>query len=151
VVLLLELGNGDGALFTADAAVPALSAAADRAQSLGFDLPSFANFVQIPHHGSKHNVGPTILDRILGPRRKDRTFTKTAFVSAAKEGSPSHPSKKVINAFQRRGARVLATQGVTKCHYFDAPARGGWVAAGPLPFYDRVEDYHTRYVYGFST
>jgi beta-lactamase superfamily II metal-dependent hydrolase len=140
VVLLLELGDGQGALFTADAAEPALSAAIDRAESVGFDLPSFARFVQIPHHGSKHNVGPTILDRLVGPKQRDRSTAKTAFVSAAKEGAPSHPSRKVTNAFQRRGARVLATQGVSKFHYSNAPQRIGWSPAEPLPFYDQVED-----------
>ena len=37
----------------------------------------------------------------------------TVVVSAAKEGEPKHPSAKVTNAYLRRGARVLATQGTT--------------------------------------
>lgn len=30
------------------------------------DLP--LTFLRVPHHGSRHNLGPTILDRVLGPR-----------------------------------------------------------------------------------
>lgn len=124
-------------LFTADAGVPALTRAADFAESLGINLPS-STFVQVPHHGSRRNVGPTILDRILGP--KGQAPNKSAFISCATE-SVKHPSKKVCNAFQRRGAqgRVHATKGSTKHHHYQAPNRG-WTTAVPLPFYDEVED-----------
>lgn len=125
-------------LLTGDAGVPALERAADTAELLGIDLPS-CTFVQVPHHGSRRNVGPTVLDRILGPKGQDAN--KSAFISAAKE-SDKHPAKKVCNAFQRRGARdrVHATKGLVKRHHHDAPARDGWSSAEPLPFYDEVED-----------
>lgn len=138
VVTLFTHGQ-DRFLFTADAGVPALTAAFNRATQLGIDLKT-VSMVQIPHHGSKRNVGPTILDQILGPKRRDQQLTKKAYVSAAKDGEPKHPAKKVINAFIRRGAKAYATQGKGLCqHSSDAPNRG-WTAAPELPFSNEVED-----------
>ena len=126
-------------LLTGDAGIPALEAALDRLEAGGF-LPSQLNFVQVPHHGSKRNVGPTVLDRLLGPRRKTDNPDRSAFVSAAKKGEPKHPAKKVANAFRRRGTKVHATQGVTKRHHENAPPRPGWSASVELPFYFTVEE-----------
>jgi beta-lactamase superfamily II metal-dependent hydrolase len=127
-------------LLTADAGVPALEQAAAYAESAGVDLTR-CRLIQVPHHGSRRNVGPTILDRILGPKFQRPGNDKTAYVSAAKDGAPKHPSRKVANAFQRRGAkeRVFATQGGAKCHPHNAPDRG-WSTATPLPFYEQVEE-----------
>jgi beta-lactamase superfamily II metal-dependent hydrolase len=137
----VRTGDGKHILFTGDAGVPALTLAAERAEALGFHLPSQLELVQIPHHGSKHNVGPTILDRILGPKDQQQTaLVRAAVVSAAPEGEPKHPSKRVTNAFHRRGAFVHATQGATKLHQHDAPPRNGWNDVPALPFYDRVEE-----------
>jgi hypothetical protein len=47
----------------------------------------------------------------------------------------------VLNAFMRRGGRVLATQGQSKVFWGGFPARAGYVTADPLPFISRVEDY----------
>lgn len=138
VILLLQL-DGQPFLFCADAGVPALTEAANRAAALGVDLRTVRH-IFVPHHGSKRNVGPTILNRILGPIRAEQTYDKTAFISAAKDGNPKHPAKKVVNALKRRGAKVYVTQGITIWqHSSDAPARG-WSAALELPFYDEVDD-----------
>lgn len=139
VVLLFEL-DGKRLLFTADAGVPALTQAADRAAALGIDLKT-VNFIQVPHHGSKRNVGPTILNRIVGSIKATDSYDKTAFVSAPKDGQPKHPAKKVVNAFKRRGANVFATQGKGLWHHSnDALAREGWSNATPLPFYKEVDE-----------
>ena len=61
-ILLLTV-DGYKLLFTADAGIPALTAAADYAASLNIKLDDL-RLVQVPHHGSKHNVGRTILNRI---------------------------------------------------------------------------------------
>src|SRR5882762_3672712 len=137
--ILLFIHGSDKFLFTSDAGVLALTEAADYAESIGIDLKTVTG-IQIPHHGSKHNVGPAILDRIVGPKRKEQSTaaTKTAMVSVVKE-APKHPSKRVVNAFMRRGATVIATHGMTKCHRSkDAPDRG-WTAAVPLKFSAQVE------------
>jgi beta-lactamase superfamily II metal-dependent hydrolase len=139
VVLLLHIGDRV-LLLTADAGIPALARAANHAEDLGINLPD-ADFVQIPHHGSRRNVGPTLLNRILGPKLPEGSPMKlTAFVSASKEGAPKHPAKKVTNAFQRRGAKVIGTLGDGILHHHNAPRRAGWHAATPIPFYDQVEE-----------
>lgn len=139
IILLLQI-DGQQLLFTGDAGAEALIEAVKKAASLDIDLKG-AHFIQIPHHGSKHNVGPTILDVLLGPKLEEGSvLDKIAFVSAPQEGDPKHPSRKVVNAFQRRGVKVIATQGSGKRHHKDAPPREGWVAAKPLPFYDKVAD-----------
>jgi beta-lactamase superfamily II metal-dependent hydrolase len=139
VVLLLPLDDKRW-LFTADAGVPALTEAADRAATLGVDLKT-VGFIQAPHHGSKRNVGPTILNRIVGPIKTNESYDKAAFVSASKDGQPKHPAKKVVNAFKRRGANVFATQGKGLWHHSsDAPQRHGWNNATPLPFYEEVDE-----------
>ncbi|MGA8407555.1 MAG: MBL fold metallo-hydrolase [Candidatus Acidiferrales bacterium] len=138
VVLLFSEGDRKF-LFTSDAGVPALTEAANYALRVGVDLKT-VNGIQIPHHGSKRNVGPAILDRIVGPKLKEENVTKSVIVSAPKDGAPKHPSKRVINAFMRRGGKVIATQGMTILHRsYDAPDRG-WANAVALPFYDRVEE-----------
>ncbi|MDD4910646.1 hypothetical protein BU251_09025 [Candidatus Velamenicoccus archaeovorus] len=137
VILLLQV-EGKKFLFTGDAGIEALSGAIKKAVSLGIDLKTL-NFIQVPHHGSKHNIGPSLLDSIVGEKLQEPAHLKTAFVSSPKDGDPKHPSRKVVNAFMRRGAKVLATKESTKCHFDNAPDRG-WVKAEPLPFYDEVAE-----------
>jgi beta-lactamase superfamily II metal-dependent hydrolase len=138
-ILLLRL-DGHDLLFTADAGVPALEKAVNLAEAWGISLPA-CRFQQMPHHGSKRNVGPELLNRLLGPKLPSSgTTNKTVFVSASKEGEPKHPAKKVVNAYIRRGAKVLATKGVSIRHHFDAPVRKGWVPATPLSFSQEVEE-----------
>lgn len=140
-VLLVVVGD-HCLLFTADAGMPALTEAANLLVGAGFDF-SKIKFIQVPHHGSKRNVGPTILNTLLGPKLSNDAKLKTAFVSVAKPEDEKHPSKKVVNAFRRRGAPVVATGGGAKVHCFNAPgwpARQGWIAADALPFYGEVEE-----------
>jgi len=138
VILLLQF-DGKKFLFTSDAGIGALNNAINKAESFGIDLRE-VGFLQIPHHGSKHNVGPTILNRIIGEKLQEQEHLKTAYISAPKKGDPKHPSRKVVNAFIRRGAKVYATKGSGKRHHSsDAPDRG-WSKAEPLPFYDQVEE-----------
>jgi len=126
-ILLLTV-DGHKILFTADAGIPALTAAADYAASLGIILNDL-RFMQVPHHGSKHNVGKTILNRIKAG---------TAMISAG-ASAPKHPARKVTNALNRRGAAVCVTAGKNLCHRFGVDARAGWDSADVIPFYDEVE------------
>lgn len=132
--------EGRRVIFTADAGVQALDEAATNIERLGHPLQSFS-FVQVPHHGSKRNIGPTVLNRLVGtPKLFGSDMHFSAFVSAAKEGAPKHPNKRVTNAFRRRGGKVIATQGSTKYHFTSGTPDRGWSTAEPLPFYDEVED-----------
>lgn len=139
-VILLFKDNDEMFLFTSDAGVPALAGAVGVAKSIGVDL-STAKGLQVPHHGSKHNVGPAVLNLIVGPKKAAEQITKTAIVSAPTKGEPRHPSKKVVNAFIRRGAKVVATQGKTICFRgSNTPKRQDWGDAVPLPFSNQVEE-----------
>jgi len=125
-------------LFTGDAGREALAEVVELLN--GYNLPDL-KFIQIPHHGSFRNIGPTVLNGLVGEiKPKDHKPHFSAFVSAAKEGAPKHPSKKVINSFIRRGARVHVTAGAGKHHYDSAPDRDGWSSATPEKFYKEVEE-----------
>lgn len=127
-------------LLTGDAGVNALSWAAQYATSIGWPLQQFT-FVQIPHHGSRRNVGPIVLNQLLGPIQPESASTRfTAFVSAPADDD-THPRRIVLNAFARRGGRVIATQGTNKIHYGSFPKRDGYTDAQTCPFYTQVEEY----------
>ena len=140
VVLYGDFGEHGRVLLTGDAGVNALSWAANYADANRLPLGQFA-FFQIPHHGSRSNVGPTILNRLLGPILPDQSPTRfTAFVSAPQDDD-THPRKMVLNACIRRGAKVIATQGTSKIHWGGFPKRDGYTDAIPYPFSTRVEAY----------
>lgn len=142
VILLVDVA-GEKTLLTADAGAPALTNAADFAAALGIDLQTVKR-VQVPHHGSRRNVGPTILNRILGPKlasNDPRVDQKSAIASVAVKGAPKHPAKKVLNAFKRRGAKCFETKGTEFCWRSPgAPSRPGYGSASALPFYPEVDE-----------
>jgi|GEM_PF-136777 len=122
-ILLLSV-DGQRVLFTGDAGVAALTAAASYATSVGLSVTGL-NGWQVPHHGSRHNVNSAVLDLIGG---------SLAFVSAAVAGKPDHPSSHVTNALIRRGTQVFSTCGMNLWHRSDAPERSGYTEAYPVPF-----------------
>ena len=136
-ILLFTIGD-ESMLFTADAGIPALTEAVARLQQENFDF-SKLKFIQVPHHGSQRNIGPSLLNILIGPRLPQAANLKTAFASASPGGAPKHPAKKVTNAFLRRGASVHVTVGNTKCQRSNGPDRR-WTNSTPLPFYDEVEE-----------
>lgn len=117
------------ALFTSDAGIPALKKVISYAKSKGISLKNL-RFLQVPHHGSKRNISPSILDTING---------KSAYISCSPEGEPKHPAKKVTNALKRRNMRPYSTKGNSLCHFYNTNPRE-WVAAKELPFYSQVEN-----------
>jgi len=129
--------EGRMSILTADAGMPALGRAADLLESAGYE-PGQCKFIQVPHHGSRRNVGPTVLDRLLGGKGTVEQ-RGSAFVSASKAGAPKHPAKKVTNAFTRRGYVTRATQGGAWRHKHNAPARANYSPGEPLPLYGMVE------------
>ncbi len=137
-IILLRFG-GDSILLTADAGIPALTQAVLILDNAGFDYGSI-RFIQVPHHGSRRNVGPTLLNRLLGPKLPEPGILRYAVAAVATEGAPKHPAKKVTNAFLRRGAPVCVTAGKTIRYDHEAPPREGWVPMNPLPFYEQVEE-----------
>lgn len=139
-IVLLRV-DGHHLLFTGDAGIQALERAADSYDEI---FGSFADapleLIQVPHHGSKHNVGPTILNRILGsPTAPHAGKTVTAVCSSAK-ASKKHPAARVVNAFSRRGCDVVATEGKTICAPHLVPTRPGWGPIPPIPPLDESAD-----------
>ena len=131
--------DGRYLLFTGDAGITALTYAADQLDALrnGAEL----RFIQMPHHGSRRNVGAAILDRLIGrPVGQGEKRTISAIASTAKKGEPKHPRKAVMNAFTHRGASALATRGETIRHSHDAPDREGWTSVKPDDYYWDYED-----------
>ena len=129
--------DGRYLLFTGDAGITALTHATDRLDAIrnGVEL----RFMQIPHHGSRRNVGPSILTRLIGePVEEGEKRNMSAVASTAKKGEPKHPRKAVMNAFTHRGVSAKATRGDTIRHHNDAPKREGWSAIEP-------EEYHWDY------
>lgn len=121
-------------LLTADVGPVGLTEAADYAASLGFSYPTF---VQMPHHGSRHNVTPTVLNRWLGPKKAKGTESGTAFCSIG-ANKPEYPRGQVKNAFIRRGFKVFANRKGMISHYSGA-GHPNLYALTPEPFDDKVE------------
>lgn len=131
VITLIEADNRH-LMFTGDAGIPALEYAAEEYENSIGSFDSFPlDFLQAPHHGSKRNLGPSVLNRVLGTPTSPRG-SLTSFISSAK-ASTKHPSPKVINALARRGAQVNATEGQAICQSHGAPPRPTWGPLTPLP------------------
>jgi len=133
-VILYANFNDKGILLTGDAGIRALNKAYEYYPQLSKNL----KFIQIPHHGSRRNVAPSILNKLLG--EKGQNENKTAFVSASKEAK-KHPRQVVVNAFIRRGCKVISTEGTTIRQFHNMPNREGWSSATPLKFKEEVEEY----------
>jgi beta-lactamase superfamily II metal-dependent hydrolase len=119
-------------LFTGDAGKDALTRAINFAEACNISLNKI-DFLDVPHHGSKRNIGPTILNK-LTPQK--------AFISCPPKGDPKHPSRKVVNALIRRGCYPHSTKkGAIICHSSpNTPQREGWGSATPENFFDQVEE-----------
>lgn len=139
-VVLRGLVEGDGFLLTGDAGIRALNKAIDYMEQIGEDVISEISFYQIPHHGGRHNVSPSLLDRMVGQRvKKGATRNKTAYASVA-EGS-DHPLKMVTNAYIRRGVSTYETNGNTICHHCGQMTKRGWTQLKMIEFADYVEEW----------
>lgn len=138
VVLLGILPDDCGVLLTGDAGRQALTKAYKYAWDCDYDLQQ-CQFIQMPHHGSRRNVSPEVLDMLLGPILDEGSSTgKISFVNTS-EGAPDHPKKTVVNAFIRRGVEVIATKGGARCYQSGYPPRDGWGPVLPLSLSRKVE------------
>lgn len=140
-IVLLGQMDDETFLLTGDAGLRALSNAVDYAEkNLGIKVKDSVSFYQIPHHGGRHNVSPSILNRLVGCKVKEGSKpTKVAYVSVAKDSD--HPLKVVTNAFVRRDATVYQTDGYTIWHHIGTPGRAGFTSITAVPFADTVEEW----------
>lgn len=126
-------------LFVADAGIRAISKAMDYMETLSIDYKKIKIY-QIPHHGSRHNVSPSLLNRLLGNIVNEGVEDgRIAFALASKNSD--HPKKMVTNAYKRRGVKVFETKGKTIRHQHNTPDREGWNSTNPVEFYEEVEEW----------
>lgn len=127
-------------LFTGDTGLEGLGQAADHYESMVGPFPYFPlNLFQIPHHGSRRNLSPSLLDRILGT--EDNPFASTSAIASSAKANLKHPSPKVTNAIGRRGVTALATEGKSICSHHNGPARIGWGPVKPIgPLVEDADD-----------
>lgn len=126
-------------LLTADAGPEALGVAYDYMSSHGY-ISGRLKFIQIPHHGSRHNVTPEILSKLLGDivEQGDTSVRGSAFASTAIKAD-NYPRPAVRNAFIRRGYKVVEGDNGGIRHSHNMPHREGWVAVGHYVFADKSE------------
>ena len=133
---------GQRILLTGDAGRRALAEAASFAPAVGLTLPGIDR-MQIPHHGSRHNVSTDILDLWLGQKLVEKPVEgKESFhaVVCASKDDDDHPRKAVLRAFIHRGGRIITTEHGHKRMGHNAPDREGWVAAEPVPYPEEQEE-----------
>ncbi|WP_311208431.1 MULTISPECIES: MBL fold metallo-hydrolase [unclassified Aeromicrobium] len=118
------------ALFTGDAGTPALTHAANTLDLLGLSAAPLDLF-DIPHHGSRHNLTPELLDRLLGPQTDS---TRGFAIASVGKQAHDHPRPEVANAIRRRGYPVVCTRGINlRWSSPDAPSRASYSSpAEPL-------------------
>lgn len=137
VVLFGQLDR-DGILLTGDAGIGALNHAMDWLVRCGIDPAKELKVVQIPHHGSRHNVDPGTLDRMLGLRRPPGMSNGVIAIASAGPES-THPRKVVTNAFRRRGASVYTAKKTSIRHSKGMQDRPNWNPVPQVEFFSQVE------------
>ena len=125
-------------LLTGDAGRATLDEAIAFAPNAGLFLPGL-NRIQVPHHGSRHNVSTEILDKLLGPKLQEKVENFTAVISAA-ANDKDHPRKAVIRAFMHRGAKVITTENSTISTFKSSPQREGWSSVESVPYPEDQEE-----------
>lgn len=137
--MILDLQvDGRRALFSGDAGAPALERAADKLDNMGRSGPEIDLF-HFPHHGSRHNLTPGLLDRLLGLPREGAA--RGISVASVGKEAHDHPRPEVANAIKRRGYPVFCTRGISlRWHSPDAPFRAEYASeATPLEWLDESD------------
>ncbi len=130
---------GSKFLLTGDAGVRGLTEAHEVAVSLGQSTMSL-DFFQAPHHGSRRNLSPEVLDSWLGGKLpKPADSPKHYAIISANRHDPEHPKKAVVRALIHRGRGVYKTHGTLHVSRGAAPKRG-WASATPLIYPTDMED-----------
>lgn len=139
-IVLLGKMDEENFLLTGDAGIRALDNAIEYSEEIAEPIKDTVKFIQIPHHGGRHNVSPSILNELVGTIiDEDDEPNKTAFVSVAKNSD--HPLQMVVNAFTRRGVKVYKTSGDVIHHHRHMPDRKGWSSLEKLKFEENVEEW----------
>lgn len=139
IVVLGEMTE-ESFLLTGDVGIRGLQKAIDYSNLIAKPIKDTVTIYEIPHHGGRHNVSPTILNQLLGDIVEEGTeINKKAFVCTGKNSD--HPHQMVVNAFKRRGVKVFNASGATIFHHLNMPKREGWSSVTSLEFNPQVEDW----------
>lgn len=128
LIILFEY-DGVKVLLTGDAGKKGLTNAINCAHLNGIKLND-CKIIKMPHHGSRKNVNPTIMDAFVGSR--------ALYYSCASDDLGHHPSKRLINLMKEEGFKQYSTSGNTLHWGKDAPNRG-WDAASDYGFFNEIE------------
>lgn len=116
-------------LFTGDAGKEGLRQAIAFADNNGIKLND-CTIIKMPHHGSRKNVNPEIMDRFKGSNK--------LYYSCASDDIGHHPSMRLINMLNEKGFKQLSTSGSTLHWGKDAPDRG-WSKAKVIDSFKKIE------------
>lgn len=127
-VVSIVTESGEYHLFTGDAGITALDHAADAfEETQSFLSSTHIEFFQVPHHGSRRNLGPSILDRWF----PNGGSGSTAFISSAL-ASEKHPGVAVVDELRVRGFELHATEGKHLLHHHEGKPRAAYSSSTPL-------------------
>lgn len=84
----------------------------------------------MPHHGSRKNVNPAIMDAFVGSR--------ALYYSCASDDLGHHPSQRLINLMNEKKFKQFSTSGSTLHYGKNAPDRG-WKTASVFISSDKIE------------
>lgn len=128
LIILFEY-EGVKVLLTGDAGKEGLSKAIKYAHDNNIKLND-CSIIKMPHHGSRKNVNPAIMDAFVGSR--------ALYYSCASDDLGHHPSLRLINLMNEMGFRQLSTSGSTLHWGKNAPNRG-WKSAPAYDSFDKIE------------
>ena len=128
LIILFEY-EGVKVLLTGDAGKVGLTNAINYAHLNGIKLND-CKIIKMPHHGSRKNVNPSIMDAFVG--------SETLLYSCATDDLGHHPSKRLINLMKEKGFKQYSTSGRTLHWGKDAPNRG-WKSASGYDCFDEIE------------
>lgn len=130
LVILFEYA-GSRILFTGDAGIECLTEAISYAKDNNINL-SELDVIKMPHHGSRKNVTPEIMDEL------GRSGTACYF-SCTPNDTGHHPSKRLVNLLNKKGFKVYTTQGRVLRRHHNAPERSGYNTAKRLDNFPTME------------
>lgn len=129
-IMLFEY-EGHRFLFCGDAGKEALSRAINYAKINNIALNNI-DVIKMPHHGSRKNVNPNIMDTLkhIGCR---------CYISCKAGDEGHHPSKRLANMLHEKGFEVHTTSGSTLHKGWNAPDREGWKKSNPVQVFPKME------------
>lgn len=128
LIFLFEY-EGTKVLFTGDVGKEGLSKAIKYAHDNNIKLND-CSIIKMPHHGSRKNVNPAIMDAFVGSR--------VLYYSCASDDLGHHPSQRLVNLMNEKKFKQFSTSGSALHYGKNAPDRG-WETASVFVSSDKIE------------